>query len=329
MTTETETTVDADRDDSVLPDLDVTFGRAWREHRRYVLDIAFRTLGDIGEAEDVVQEAFARLLGVDIDEIHDVRAWLVVVVGRLCIDRLRLAHRQRETSTETPPDTSRHQTAHTIDPADRVTLDDRVCIALHDVLERLTPAERTTFVLHDVFAFTFDDIGAIVGRSPEACRQLASRARRHIRTDATAPRFPVETADQRRICDVFIAACATGELDGLLAVLDPDVAGQVDLGGTIGLRPPVVGSLALRQGHLVATITLSLRHGMVHHIHAVCDPVKLAPIAERLGARPPEPRPARTRSHALRCRNGAHPDRRTGKGRYREKESTHSWTRQA
>jgi RNA polymerase sigma-70 factor, ECF subfamily len=298
-----------------VPDLDLTFGRAWREHRRYVLDIAFRTLGDIGEAEDVVQEAFARLLGVDIDEIHDVRAWLVVVVGRLCIDRLRVAQRQRETSTETPPDTSPHQTAHTIDPADRVTLDDRVCTALHAVLERLTPAERTTFVLHDVFAYTFDDIGAIVGRSPEACRQLASRARRHIRTDTTATRFTVESAEQRRICDVFINACATGELDGLLAVLDADVAGQVDLGGTIGLRPPIVGSLAIAksllrfygpdssttlhwlpterdaamialcEGHLVATITLTLRDGLVHHIHGVRDPIKLAPIAERLGAR--------------------------------------------
>jgi DNA-directed RNA polymerase specialized sigma24 family protein len=125
----------------LVPDLDLTFGRAWREHRRYVLDIAFRTLGEIGEAEDVVQEAFARLLGVDIDEIHDVRAWLVVVVGRLCVDRLRLAHRQRETSTETPPDTAPHPTGHAIDPADRVTLDDRVCTALHAVLERLTPAE--------------------------------------------------------------------------------------------------------------------------------------------------------------------------------------------
>jgi RNA polymerase sigma-70 factor (ECF subfamily) len=300
-----------------VPDLDLTFGRAWREHRRYVLDIAFRTLGDVGAAEDVVQEAFARLLGVDVDEIHDVRAWLVVVVGRLCIDQLRLAYRQRETSTETQPDRSPHQTDHTVGPADRVTLDDRVCGALHAVLERLTPAERTTFVLHDLFAFTFDDIGAIVGRSPEACRQLASRARRHIRTDADAPRFSIESADQRHICDEFVAACATGDVDRLLAVLDPDVAGQIDMGGAIGLRPPVVGSLpiaktalhfwgpdsettlhsmptdrdagliALRDGHLVGTFAFTLRDGLIHHIHTVIDPEKLAPIAERLGARLP------------------------------------------
>jgi RNA polymerase sigma-70 factor (ECF subfamily) len=300
-----------------LPDLDLKFGRAWRAHRRYVLDIAFRTMGDIGEAEDVVQEAFARLLGVDIDEIHDVRAWLVVVVGRLCIDRLRLAQRQRETSTESPPETSPHQTAHPIDPADRVTLDDRVCTALRAVLGSLSPAERTTFVLHDVFAYTFDAIGEIVGRSPEACRQLASRARRHIRTNEDALRFTVETSDQRRICDAFITACSTGEVEGLLAVLDPDVSGQADLGGTIGLRPPVVGRtaiaegwlrfygpdsstsvhslpaergavlIALSEGHLVAIITLTLRDGLVHHIHAVRDPVKLAPNAEKLGARLP------------------------------------------
>lgn len=264
-----------------------------------------------------MQDSYARLLGVDIDEIRDIRAWLVVVVGRLSIDRLRLAYRQRETTSETQPDGTLQEAAATVGPADRVTLDDRVCSALHGVLERLTPAERTTFVLHDVFAFTFDDISPIVGRSPAACRQLASRARSRLHTDADAPRFAIESADERHICDEFIAACATGVLDRLLAVLDPDVAGQVDMGGAIGLRPPVAGSLpiaktalhfwgpasgttlhsiptdrdagliALREGQLVGTFAFTLRGGLLHHIHTVVDPAKLAPLAERLGAKRP------------------------------------------
>jgi len=181
-------------------------------------------------------------------------------------------------------------------------------MALHVILARLTPAERTAYVLHDVFKYSFDDIAGIVGRSPAACRQLAARARQRIHADSGAARFTVESDDQRRVTEAFIAASATGDLDTLLAILDPDVAGQADLGGTIGLLPPLVGRdavahgilrylgpdssttllslpvgedptvIALRDGRVFGAFTLTLRAGRVHHIHGVIDPAKLADL---------------------------------------------------
>src|SRR5438067_5124362 len=203
--------------------MDNDLDRAWRDHRRHLLDIAFRVLGNLSDAEDAVQEAFARLAAADIDAIDDVGGWLVVVVSRVCFDRLRRERRHPEAASEEASTTSE------TDPADRVTLDDSVRIALHVLLERLTPAERTAFVLHDVFRYPFDAISEIVGRSPAACRQLASRARRVVGDAAAHSRFVVESAEQRRVTDQFMAACATGDLDGLLAVLDPDIDGDGDV----------------------------------------------------------------------------------------------------
>jgi RNA polymerase sigma-70 factor, ECF subfamily len=288
---------------------DVRLGRAWRDHHRYLLDVAFRVLGSISEAEDVVQEAYARLVRADLDQIDDVRAWLVVVVSRLSFDQLRSARWRRQSSTAAPPDERPSaQPGLPTDPADRVTLDDEVRMALQVVLARLTPAERTAYVLHDVFKYSFDDIAGIVGRSPAACRQLAARARQRIRTDSGAARFTVESDDQRRVTEAFIAATATGDLDALLAVLDPDVAGQADLGGTAGLLPAVVGRdavaplvlrylgpgssttllslpigdeatiVALRDGRVYGSFGLTLRDERVHHIHGVLDPAKLADL---------------------------------------------------
>ncbi|MCU1449747.1 MAG: polymerase subunit sigma, partial [Acidimicrobiales bacterium] len=157
-------------------DHDTRLDELWQEHRRYVLDIAFRMLGRISEAEDAVQEAFVRLVDADLDEIDDVRAWLVVVVGRICLDHLGSARVRHDARIEQPFEII----GEGADPADRVTLDDSIRMALAVVLERLTPPERAAFVLHDVFQFSFDDVAAIVGRSPAACRQLASRARRRI-----------------------------------------------------------------------------------------------------------------------------------------------------
>ncbi|MGH9008722.1 MAG: sigma-70 family RNA polymerase sigma factor, partial [Acidimicrobiia bacterium] len=189
--------------------MDDELGQAWRDHRRHVLNIAFRMLGNVGEAEDVVQEAFTRLVRADVDQIDDVGGWLVVVVSRLCLDRLR-SDRRHPTSPEAslgdrPVDDA-------LDPADRVTLDDSVRIALHLVLERLTAAERTVFVLHDVFQYPFEAIAGIVGRTPAACRQLASRARRTVRAEGGHSRFVVEPAEQRAVNERFIAACAGGDL---------------------------------------------------------------------------------------------------------------------
>jgi RNA polymerase sigma-70 factor (ECF subfamily) len=298
-------------------ELDVRLGRAWREHHRYLLDVAFRVLGNISEAEDTVQEGFARLASVDLDEIDDVRGWLVVVVSRLCYDQLRSARWRRQAPT-TPEIEARP--AADLDPADRVTLDDEVRLALHVVMARLSPAERTAFVLHDVFHYSFDDIGAIVGRSAGACAQLASRARRHIRAESGRARFTVESTEQRRVTDAFIAAVSTGDLDGLLAVLDPDVDGFADLGAAIGERidvpgvglvrqpPPTAGRravarlalrwlgpdsgmtllslptgdeptiIALREHRVFAAITLTVEADRITHLDGVIDPAKLADL---------------------------------------------------
>jgi RNA polymerase sigma-70 factor (ECF subfamily) len=299
-------------------DVDVELGRAWRDHRRHLLDIGFRTLGNLSEAEDAVQEAFARLVRADLDQIDDVGGWLVVVVSRICLDKLR-SERRHPTSPE--PSLGDRPADPSLDPADRVTLDDNVRIALHMVLERLTPAERTAFVLHDVFQYPFEAIGEIVGRTPVACRQLASRARRTIAADVGgASRFRVESTEQRHVTEQFIAACTTGDLDGLLAILDPAVAGDADVGGRIGLVTVTghvavaaaalrflgpdssttllsvpagdgAGVVALRDGRIVSLLTLTVRDGRVEHIDGIVDPAKLAPLATALGTCEPLPSP--------------------------------------
>jgi RNA polymerase sigma-70 factor (ECF subfamily) len=273
----------------------------WREHRSYVLSVAFRMLGNIGDAEDVVQEAFTRLLRADQAQINDVRGWLVVVVSRLCLDHLGTARVRREaqmpneSAVFAQPDSSP-------DPADRVTLDDNVRIALLVVLQELTPAERTVFVLHDVFQYPFEDVAQIVGRSVSACRQLASRARRHVEASAEdESRFRVEPVEQRLIMEKFVVACAGGSLEALMRLLDPDVEGIADLGPDVGTSPiqkgrdrvahnllrffgtpsitmvphPIDGHpavLAFHERRLIAVISLEMRNGLIAEIHAHADP---------------------------------------------------------
>jgi RNA polymerase sigma-70 factor (ECF subfamily) len=276
--------------------------------RPHLLDVAFRMLGDVGNAEDVVQEAFVRLARVDLDTIDDARGWLVVVVGRLCLDHLRSARVRRESSMESGLlDTAAARHAAVVDPADRITLDDSVRIALLTVLERLTPAERTAFVLHDVFQLPFDTIATIVGRSPTACRQLASRARRHVRAETNPIRMPVESAEHRAVVDRFIAACAGGDLNALMEVLDPDVVGDATPGGLVPDAPAIAGRRNVarrilgflgprrdaavvsfvvngqpalvhsRGGNIVVVLLLTIEDdGLIHHIHTVGDPVGLA-----------------------------------------------------
>ena len=296
-----------------LPASNAPLSEAWREHRRYVLDVAYRMLGSISEAEDVVQEAFTRLLDVDLDEIEDVRAWLVVVVTRLCLDQLRSARSRREAYVGpwlpeplVPPPGAEP------DPADRVTLDDSVRMALLVVLERLTPAERAAFVLHDVFQFPFDAVGSIVGRSPAATRQLASRARRRIRSETSPARFEVDPSTLRSVAERFIAAASSGDFDALIEVLDPDAVGETDGGGITGApRKPVVGRdrvartllgvlrtlglrlapmavngepgvVAYRDGDVAGVITLTVRDGRVTYLRAVTNPAKLAYVRSLL-----------------------------------------------
>jgi len=195
-----------------------------------MVGLARRMLDDAGEAEDVVQEAFDRLARVDLDELDDARGWLAVVVRRLCLDRIRSARFRRESVTlgslpdgiiSIPPELA-------VDPADRITLDDQVQLALAVVLERLSPPERTAFVLHDIFGFPYAAVGEVVGRSTVACRQLASRARRAIREGSEVRRDDVRRADiedeqHRAVAERFIEACAGGDITALMEVLDPDV----------------------------------------------------------------------------------------------------------
>jgi RNA polymerase sigma-70 factor (ECF subfamily) len=296
--------------------MEASFEEIWREHRRYLLDIAYRMLGSIGEAEDIVQEAFARLLAVDVAEIEDVRGWLVVVVGRLCIDHLRSARVRRQAYVGPwLPEPVVEPPAGAVDPAERVTLDDSVRMALLVVLERLSPAERAAFVLHDVFQFSFEDIGAIVGRSPEACRQLASRARRHV-ADQTGPaRFEANHTELAKIADRFIAASTSGDLDALMDVLDPEVAGWTDSGGRPGApQKPIVGAekvarqflwfmetfgirlstipingepgvVAYQGDHVVSVLAFETRDGAITRIHGIANPDKLAYVASVLEGR--------------------------------------------
>ncbi|MFC7480689.1 RNA polymerase sigma factor SigJ [Luedemannella flava] len=213
---------------------------AFAGQRPRLLRIAYATTGSLAEAEDCVQEAWLRLRGVaDPAQIRDLGAWLATTVGRLALDALGSARVRREcyVGTWLPEPLVEHDA----DPADRVTLDESVSMALMVVLERLTPAQRTAFVLHDVFGVPFDEVAGIVGRTPAAVRQLAARARQDVA--AGRPRVPATYAAQRDLVVAFAAACAEGDLDGLLSLLDPDVTLRGDGGGKVTALPhPVTGS---------------------------------------------------------------------------------------
>jgi RNA polymerase sigma-70 factor (ECF subfamily) len=204
---------------------------AWIDHRPYLVDMAFRMLGDIGRAEDSVQEAFHRLSQSDFDAIEDARGWLIVVTSRLCLDVIRSARNRHEQPVGGPDQMDRldHTTNAGSDPADRVTLDDGVRLALLVVLERLSPSERVAFVLHDIFGVPFDAIAETVGRPEATCRQLARRARLKLEAPDGGRHSTITSGEHRQVTDRFIAACATGNLEDLLTVLDPNVSGGVDL----------------------------------------------------------------------------------------------------
>jgi RNA polymerase sigma-70 factor (ECF subfamily) len=183
-------------------------------------------LGDVGEAEDVAQEAFLRLARTNPGDIDDIRGWLTVVAGRLCLDQVRSARARHEypgeiTALEPSPPVNQ---SHQLDPADRVTLDDEVREALLEVLRRLSPGERVAFVLHDVFRIPFETIAETVGRPVGTCRQLARRARAKI--EVTRPRLAdVTDIEHQLVTEKFITACSNGDLIALAAVLDPRVWG--------------------------------------------------------------------------------------------------------
>jgi RNA polymerase sigma-70 factor (ECF subfamily) len=281
---------------------------AWREHRPYLVNLAFRMLGNIADAEDVVQEAFTRLSRAMVGDIQDARGWLIVVTSRLCLDQMRSARSRRETALD--PDNLESVTGSgptpTPDPADRVTLDEGVRLALLVVLQRLNPAERVVFVLHDIFGLPFDAVAETLGRPVTTCRQLARRARKKIEDRHGVGRFDVGTVTHRRVTDKFIAACMNGDLAGLLDVLAPDASGEVDLGpdprrtpGVVvgaehvarnmlrywGNRSTLVGSypvygeavvLGFVGRRLAGILLLDIRDDRIATIHVIADPAKLA-----------------------------------------------------
>jgi RNA polymerase sigma-70 factor, ECF subfamily len=201
--------------------------------RAHLRAVAYRMLGSTGEADDAVQEAWVRLNRSDTSAIENLDGWLTTVVSRVSLDMLRSrASRREEPATESLPDHLESPTAGT-DPEHEAMLADTVGSALLVVLDTLSPAERLAFVLHDMFAVPFDEIGPIIGRSPNAAKQLASRARHKVQGKGAAPE--ADPARQRKVVDAFLAASRSGDFDALVALLDPDIvlvadAAAVDMG---------------------------------------------------------------------------------------------------
>jgi RNA polymerase sigma-70 factor, ECF subfamily len=212
-----------------------TLEAQFEAHREHLRAVAYRMLGSSGEADDAVQEAWLRLSGAEAAGVENLRSWLTTVVARICLDLLRARKSRREKPLENDA------TGIATDgpaPDAELLLADSVGLAMFVVLETLAPAERIAFVLHDMFDVPFDDIAGIVGRSPMAARQLASRARRRVQGASASG--DADRARQRQIVDAFLAAARGGDFEALLAVLDPDVVLRAD--------PAAVGAAAAHAG---------------------------------------------------------------------------------
>jgi RNA polymerase sigma-70 factor, ECF subfamily len=272
---------------------------AWRRNRPYLVNLAYQMLGDVGDAEDVAQEAFLRLSRANPSDIEDVRAWLTVVAGRLCLDQVRSARARHERPGDIGPELAALNQPRRLDPADQVSLDDEVRTALLEVLRRLSPGERVSFVLHDVFGMPFDAIAETVGRPVGTCRQLARRARAKFAIAQPKP-GDVPVVEHQLVTEKFITACATGDLQALAAVLDPTVWGvgtvlvdpapppqinngphdvAVNLLRYLGPGVTVVSGpagqpvlLAFAERRLFAVIVLTIRGRLVTKIEATADP---------------------------------------------------------
>jgi len=234
----------------------------FEEHRGRLRAVAYRMLGSVSEADDAVQEAWLRLSRSDADEIDNLGAWLTTVVGRVSLNTLR----SRQTRREEPLDAV-HVPEPIIDrvdgtdPEHEALLADSVGLALLVVLETLSPPERLSFVLHDIFAVPFDEIAPIVDRSPEATRQLASRARRRVRAENTVPDADVN--DQREVVEAFLAAAREGEFDRLVGLLDPDVVLRSDFGP--GRTQEVRGTAAVAgQAKFYSRLELAMKPALVN-----------------------------------------------------------------
>jgi RNA polymerase sigma factor (sigma-70 family) len=267
--------------------------------------LAYRMLGSTSEADDAVQEAWIRLSRSNSGEIDNLQAWLLSVVGRVALNMLRSRKRRRgEQPLETHLPDPIVDRAEGIDPEHEALLADSVGLALLVVLETLRPAERLAYVLHDMFSVPFEQIGAILERSPEAARQLASRGRRRIRSADTTPHVAEAAAHQQEeVVEAFLAAARDGDFEALLAVLDPDIVERVDTGsgtifevrgalnvarramaasqrdGLVGRRALINGAagwVSVLDGKLYAIGALTVHNGRITTMDILLDPARLA-----------------------------------------------------
>src|SRR6266699_613923 len=221
----------------------------FEQSRQHLQAVAYSMLGTVSEAQDAVQEAWLRLERSDRGAIGDLRGWLTTVVGRISLDMLRARKARREIYPGSWLPEPLVEDSADDGPEHEAVLADSVGLALLVVLESLTPAERLSFVLHDVFAVPFDDVARIMDRPPDSALQLASRARRRVQA---APQPDRDVALQRRVVDAFLAAARAGDFEALVQVLDPGVVFRADLGPGSPGRPPLAGSGAVA-GHVLRT----------------------------------------------------------------------------
>ncbi|MEU6143045.1 sigma-70 family RNA polymerase sigma factor [Streptomyces sp. NPDC047081] len=226
--------------------------RRFESHRGHLRAVAYRMLGSAAEADDAVQEAWFRLSRSDMQGVENLGGWLTTVVGRVCLDMLRSRKSRAELPLE-PLETTHARVAGAdtsgADPEQDALLADSVGVALLVVLETLSPPERLAFVLHDLFAVPYEEVGDIVGRSPVAARQLASRARRRVQG---AEVHDADLVRQREVVDAFLAAAREGDFDALVELLDPDVVARTEVGVTTGAAAVAKGASSFRHFAAVA-----------------------------------------------------------------------------
>jgi RNA polymerase sigma factor (sigma-70 family) len=284
----------------------------FEEHRAHLRAVAYRMLGSLTEAEDALQDAWVRLSRSDSSEIENLGAWLTTVIARICLNMLRSRNVRREQSLDTHVPDPIVKVQGDRYPEDEAVLADSVGLALLVVLDTLSPAERLAFVLHDMFDLPFEEIAPMVGRSPTAARQLASRARRRVRGADVPPQGP-DVARQRQVVEAFFAAARDGDFDALLAVLDPEVVLRID-GGTslpaasrvlrgatgvarqaesglrswftrpdMEVRPALVngaaGAIVLLDGRPTTVIGFTVTENKIAEIDSISDPERVARLA--------------------------------------------------
>jgi RNA polymerase sigma factor (sigma-70 family) len=274
----------------------------FEEQRPQLRAVAYRMLGSLSEADDAVQDTWLRLSRTDTREVENLGGWLTTVVARVSLNMLRSRQSRREQPLGVHVPVPIIDRVDGTDPEHEALLADSVGLALLVVLETLTPAERLAFVLHDMFAVPFDEIAPIVERSPEAARQLASRARRRVQGERTVPDADLDR--QREVVDAFMAAARDGDFDALVAVLDPDVVVRADVGALpVGasrevrgaeavaaqalsyagagllVQPALIngvaGAVTIRRGQAVSVGAFTVRGGKVVAIDILADPARL------------------------------------------------------